>query len=90
MMTKDDRILQMISAEGWFALYADGEDEEDNRLEALVCFALVEAADERSRRVRPMAWVDGSVEFCDSVPGFAGIVRSDEVAADEAEDNEAD
>jgi hypothetical protein len=87
-MMNDDRILQMLSAEGWFAVFADEEDEEDNRLEPLVCFALVEGSDERSRRVRPMAWVDESVQFCDSVAGFAGILRSDEVSDDDEEDDE--
>lgn len=89
MTITDDRIVQMISAKGWFALFTDEEDEERNRLEPLVCFALVEASNERSRRVRPMAWIGEEVEFCDAADGFAGILRSDEVPQDEEETEEA-
>ena len=84
-MGNEDKILQIIPAEGWFALYRN-EGQPDER-EAVVCFALVETKEERGQirwDVRPMSWCDGYVDFCDTISNFSGIVRADEVTSTNA------
>ena len=82
-MTEDDKILQIIPAEGWLAL-DDGEDG-DNAIEPVVCFALVEMTDEgkQTRMVRPMTWIDGMIDFADESSTFTGIVRADDLEGDD-------
>lgn len=74
-MKDNEKILQIIPADGWMAKYENKE--EPDILEAVVCFALVESFEngEALRTVRPMSWVDTYVDFCDETSNFAGIVH---------------
>lgn len=85
-MTQDDKILQIIPAEGWFAVHRGENDQE--ALDPLVCFALVEITEDGKsmRTVRPMSWADDMVDFSDEADTFSGIVRSDDVHDDEDEE----
>jgi hypothetical protein len=69
MSEAKERILQLLPAEGWEAMFED----EDNV--TVVCFALVETDEEGavSSAVRPMASI-GDIEFCDDYPNFEGLV----------------
>lgn len=75
-----NKIVQIIPAEGWFGVFR--EEGEEEQLEAVVCFALVESAVDEAPSVIPMCWLDGEVRLCDEVEGFAGVVRSDEIEDD--------
>ena len=81
-----ERILQILPAEGWEAMFED----EDNV--TVICFALVETIDEEggvSTAVRPMASIGTDIDFCDDYPNFEGLVRADEAwDEDEEEDDE--
>ena len=64
-MTEDDKILQIMSADGWFAVHR-GEDDQE-ALDPVVCFALVEVTEDGKamRTVRPMSWADDMIDFSD-------------------------
>ena len=84
MSEAKEKILQLLPAEGWEAMFED----EDNV--AVVCFALVESTDEEgavSSAVRPMASIGDAIEFCDDYPNYAGLTRGEE-DWDEDEDEE--
>ena len=73
-MAEETKILQVIPADGWSAQY---EEEDDI---SLVCFALVQDIDEAgamTSTIRPMACVDGAIEFCDEYDNYAGVARDD-------------
>ena len=73
-MADEAKILQIIPADGWSAQY---EEEDDI---PLVCFALVQDVDEAgamTSAIRPMACVDGTIEFCDEYDNYAGVARDD-------------
>lgn len=79
-MAEEAKILQVIPADGWSAQY---EDEDDI---PLVCFALVQDADEAGNltsSIRPMACVDGTIEFCDEYDNYTGVARDAESFEDE-------
>ena len=74
-MADEAKILQIIPADGWSAQY---EEEDDI---PLVCFALVQDIDEAgimTSTIRPMACVDGAIEFCDEYDNYAGVTRDDD------------
>lgn len=85
-MTEDDKILQIISADGWFAVHR-GEGKSDT-VEPVVCFALVEITDEgkSTRMVRPMSWTDDMIDFSDEASTFSGLVRGDDLQDDEEDE----
>ncbi len=76
-MASESRILQIIPAQGWFALIRNAESEEED-LTPLACFALFESRDEGEtvHMVRPMGWGDGVMQFCDELDGFVGLMHS--------------
>jgi len=81
-MTEDDKIVQIMPAEGWVAAFEDEDGEE--QIAALTCFALVETEEEGKvyRSVRPMIWSDeGIIDFADEDDTFTGLSRV--TAADE-------
>lgn len=85
MSEAKERILQLIPAEGWEAMFED----EDNV--TVVCFALVESADDEggvSSAVRPMASIGDTIEFCDDYPNYEGLVRADDALDDDEEDGD--
>ena len=85
MSEAKERILQLLPAEGWEAMFED----EDNV--AVICFALVESVDEEgkvSSAVRPMASIGAEIEFCDDYPNYEGLVRAEDAWDDEEEDEE--
>ena len=74
-MAEETKSLQVIPAGGWSAQY---EEEDDI---PLVCFALVQDIDEAgimTSTIRPMACVDGAIEFCDEYDNYAGVTRDDD------------
>lgn len=78
-MTEQDKILQIMPAEGWYATYEDEDGE--TTFSALVCFALVESEEEGKthRAVRPMSWgSEGYVDFSDEDDTFSGLTRDTE------------
>ena len=78
-MAEETKILQIIPAGGWSAQY---EEEDDI---PLVCFALVQDVDEAgamTSAIRPMACVDGAIEFCDEYDNYTGVARDDDSYAD--------
>lgn len=85
MSEATEKILQIIAAEGWEAMFED----EDNV--PVVCFALVQSTDEQgveSSEVRPMASIGDAIEFCDDYPNFQGITRADDALDDYDEEEE--
>lgn len=86
-MADDTRILQIMPADGWYAVIAD-EEGENQELESVACFALVEMTEEGevTQLVRPMYWADGMIEFCDEADGFTGIVRAGDTGDEEDTD----
>jgi hypothetical protein len=85
MSAAKERILQLLPAEGWEAMFED----EDNV--TVICFALVETVDEEgtvSSAVRPMASIGTDIEFCDDYPNFEGLVRADDAWDEEDEEEE--
>lgn len=86
-MSSQETIIQIMPATGWVAVYdEDGEES----AEALVCFALVETANNGvSRRdVRPMR-VDGKgIGFADLEANFLRVEELAEFEEDEEEDEE--
>ena len=75
----DPKILQMMPAEGWFALFSD--EENDILMEPLVCFALVEDEDGYTE-IRPMNWQGTAVDYTDEADGFLGIEHVSMVDSD--------
>ena len=78
-MADEAKILQIIPADGWSAQY---EEEDDI---PLVCFALVQDIDEAgamTSTIRPMACVDGAIEFSDEYENYTGVTRDDDSYAD--------
>lgn len=87
MSEAKERILQLLPAEGWEAMFED----EDNV--AVVCFALVESTDEAgevSSAVRPMAGIGNAIEFCDDYPNYQGLTRADEDWEDDEEEEDGE
>jgi hypothetical protein len=82
-MSQHETIIQILPATGWVAVYDEGGEES---AQAIVCFALVEAADKR-RDVRPMCADGKRIAFADSAANF---LRVEELAEfeDEEEDEE--
>jgi len=75
-MTENDKIVQIMPAEGWVAAYQDEDGEE--QFSALTCFALVESNEDGKtyRTVRPMIWGDeGMIDFADEGDTFTGLSR---------------
>ncbi|MGC9457812.1 MAG: hypothetical protein ACP5DC_09870, partial [Halothiobacillaceae bacterium] len=66
----DPKIVQMMPADGWFAVYVD--DDDDPIIEPVVCFALVQDPDGFTE-VRPMTWQGTAVDFADEDEGFVSI-----------------
>jgi len=81
------KILQIIPADGWEAMF------EDEDSVPVVCFALVQSTDEQgaaSTEVRPMASLGEAIEFCDDYPNYQGVSRVDADSLDDDEDDEDD
>lgn len=78
-MSDSYKILQIMPATDWVAQFNDDDGDVINQ--PLVCFALTEvtADGDSATMVRPMVWVEDSVEFCDEIDGFTGVVREDEL-----------
>ena len=73
-MANESKILQIMPADGWSALFED----EDSI--PLVCFALVQGVDESGSpvsSVRPMACVDEVIGFCDEYETYLGVEHND-------------
>ncbi|MDP2822437.1 MAG: hypothetical protein Q8O52_07130 [Sulfuritalea sp.] len=85
MSEATEKILQIISADGWEAMFED----EDNV--SVVCFALVQSTDEQgvtSSEVRPMGSIGDAIEFCDEYPNYQGITRAADDALDDYDEDE--
>lgn len=79
------KILQIIPADGWEAMF------EDEDSVPVVCFALVQAIDEQgamSTDVRPMASLGEAIEFCDDYPNYQGVSRIDADSLDDEDDED--
>lgn len=89
-MASEEKILQIMPADEWFAIQNDEDDDES--LDAVVCFALVETAVDGvvTRSVRPMAWNGSEIGFADEEESFEGVIRSDEINDDEDDDFDED
>ncbi len=75
-----DSIIQIMPAAGWVAVFDENGEES---AQSLVCFALVEGAQQRA--VRPMIANGRQISLADTLPGF---VRVEELDAFEDEDEE--
>lgn len=77
-MASEEKILQIMPADEWFAIQSD---EDDESLDAVVCFALVESVIDGvvTRSVRPMSWNGSAIGFADEEESFEGVIRSDEI-----------
>ena len=82
-MSNKHNILQIMPADGWFAMQNSDDDES---LDAVVCFALVETLTDGvvTRSVRPMTWNGDEVGYADEEDSFDGVIRSDEITDGEA------
>ncbi len=82
------KILQIIPADGWEAMF------EDEDSVPVVCFALVQGTDEQgaaTTEVRPMASLGEAIEFCDDYPNYQGVTRADpDLLDDDDEDEDED
>ena len=79
------KILQIIPADGWEAMF------EDEDSVPVVCFALVQSTDEQgaaSTEVRPMASLGEAIEFCDDYPNYQGVSRVDADLLDDDEEED--
>lgn len=73
---KDGKIVSIIPADGWNAVY--GKKETEPEAFPLVCFALYETVDGNTA-VRGMDAGDAEkVSFCDEDPEFIGYVHSED------------
>ena len=83
-MASEEKILQIMPADEWF--------DDDESLDAVVCFALVESVVDGvvTRTVRPMAWNGSAIGFADEDESFEGVIRSDEITDDDDEDFDED
>ena len=73
-MADESKILQIMPAGGWSALFKD----EDSV--PLICFALVQDVDENGSpvsSVRPMTCIDEVIGFCDEYDTYLGVERND-------------
>lgn len=72
---EDPRILQIMPAEGWVAIF-EGEEGEELAL-PLTCFALVELEEGNDTwtEVRAMTVEERAVVFCDEIDNFVRIDR---------------
>jgi hypothetical protein len=86
-MSNENKILQIMPADGWFAIQNSDDDES---LDAVVCFALVESLANGvvTRSVRPMIWNGDEVGYADEEDSFDGVIRSDEITDGEADEFE--
>ncbi len=66
---EEEKILQIIPAEGWYAKFKD----EPPLYSKLVCFALIER--DGGRCVVPMNY-SGYIDFCEKTEKFVGLVYS--------------
>jgi len=83
----DPKVLQIIPASGWNALF------EDEDSVPVVCFALVQDVDEdgnATTAVRPMACIDDVIELCDEYDSYLGVARDDSDEYDEEDEEEDD
>lgn len=87
-MASEEKILQIMPADEWFAIQNDEDDDES--LDAVVCFALVESVVDGvvTRTVRPMAWNGSAIGFADEDESFDGVIRSDEINDDDFDEDE--
>jgi hypothetical protein len=78
-MTEEPRIIQIISGEGWEAVYSQSGGPES--IEPVVCFALVEVKEngETWTEVRPMDVDDNRITFCVECENFARVQRRETV-----------
>ena len=83
-MSSQEIIIQIMPATGWVAVFDESGDES---AEALVCFALVESAQNGTTRrdVRPMLVNGKQISFADAAPNF---LRVEELETFEEEDEE--
>ncbi len=66
-----EKILQIIPADGWYALY---ECENETLLEPLVCFALIED-DNNEQYIKGMCCDHISIEFADFPNNFVKYIK---------------
>lgn len=88
---EDVKILQIMPAEGWVAVY-DGGDEGEME-EPLACFALVQVdyknGDGIQTEVRGMAPDEKVMGFVEDATNFVTVRRAEEAEAEDEEDGEA-
>jgi hypothetical protein len=73
-MSTKEKIIQIIPAAGWAAVYT--EDSADTPLDPIVCFALVECTKDGStwQEVKPMGVEGKEIEFIDDAMNFKRVV----------------
>lgn len=81
----DEKIIQIIPADGWFAVYNMGDSED--RI-PLVCFALVEFGD-GSREVRGYE-TDPSMPMIGDASRMSNLARFEHVTAKPTDPNQPD
>lgn len=87
MSEATEKILQIIPADGWEAMF------EDEDSVPVVCFALAQSTDEQgavSTEVRPMVSLGDSIEFCDDYPNYMGVTRADDLPGDDDDEDDED
>lgn len=86
---EDVKILQIMPAEGWVAVY-DGGDEGEME-EPLACFALVQVdyknGDGIQTEVRGMAPDEKAIGFVEDATNFLTVRRAEEAEAEEDEED---
>jgi hypothetical protein len=86
------KILQIMPAEGWVAVYDGGDDGEME--EALACFALVSVdyqnGDGPQTEVRGMAPDGKAMSFVEDTENFVTVRRAEEAEDDEEEEEESE
>lgn len=89
---EDVKILQIMPAEGWVAVYDGGEDGEME--EPLACFALVQVdyknGDGPQTEVRGMAPDEKLMAFVEDAENFVTIRRAEESEDDDEEEDESE
>lgn len=70
------KILQLLNAENWWAVY---DDEGEPFLSRLVCWALVQVGNEETDRSVTGMDIDeeGSIEFCQDIENFRNYVYAE-------------
>lgn len=89
---EDVKILQIMPAEGWVAVYDGGDDGEME--EPLACFALVQVdyknGDGPQTEVRGMAPDEKLMAFVEDAENFVTIRRAEESEDDDEEEDESE